>query len=109
MEHSSIEHAATASATRSNKTGEETGQVKDLVCFLLNGAGRGPSSFLRKRGRSKKRFVSEQTGQVTCSVSSYQTQQVQQKSAYYCRIRPCEICRIPLISGAKHRIDTSFI
>src|SRR6218665_1494248 len=40
MEHSSIDHAATARVAWSNETGEETGQVKDLVC------SRGPARFL---------------------------------------------------------------
>ena len=36
------EHAANASAERSHDTGEETGQVKILVCFLApNSTGTG--------------------------------------------------------------------
>src|SRR6218665_1641018 len=98
MEHSNIQHALTASATRSNETGEETGQVIDVVRFRGNWAGQRPGSFPRKLVRSK-----------TCPVSSHQTQQVQEKSAYHYRVSPREICRIFLISRAKLGVDTSIV
>ena|SRR6218665_2541362 len=81
MEHSSIEHAATASATRSNETDEETLQ---------------PGQFLRKLLSSK-----------ASPLSSHQTQKVQEKSTYYHRISPSEICRILRISMEKPGIDSS--
>jgi len=66
------EHAATASAKRSNETGGETSQVKDLVRFWGNWAGQRP------RGNSLACPVSLRSS--TCPVSSQQTQQVQEKS-----------------------------
>lgn len=41
IKYSNIEHAATASATLSNETDEETGQVENLAHFLVsNSTGR---------------------------------------------------------------------
>jgi len=92
----SIQHAATASATRSN----ETEAKKRPVC-----PGRRPGPFTRKLDRWNTWFVSEETGQV--GLNRYRKSPRRPTTTIL--ISPREMRRLLLISQAKPGIDTSIV